>query len=116
MAGKRKSGKAPPGNKALRTALVRAARGAIRTKGSYFGALYRRVCARRGDKRAAVAVAHALLEVIYHMLLRQKPYEELGATYHDLRDHTRVAQRLVERLTGMGYEVTITAQPAAAAA
>jgi transposase len=115
-AGKRKSGKAPPGNKALRTALVRAARGAIRTKGSYFGALYRRICARRGDKRATVAVAHALLVVIYQMLLWQKPYEELGASYYDVRERGRAAQRLVERLTRMGYEVTITSSSATAAA
>jgi transposase len=115
-AGTRKRGKAPPGNKALRRALVRAARGAIRTKGSYFGALYRRLCARRGDKRATVAVAHALLTVIYHMLLWQKPYHELGDSYHDERDREKVAQRLRERLTRMGYDVTITAAPTAAAA
>jgi len=115
-AGKRKGGKAPPGNKALRTALVRAARGAIRTKGSYFGALHRRICARRGDKRATVAVAHALLGVIYHLLLWQEPYQELGEGYYDTRDRGRAAQRLVERLTRMGYEVTITASPASAAA
>jgi transposase len=115
-AGKRKGGKAPPGNKALRTALVRAARGAIGTKDSYFGALYRRIVARRGDKRATVAVARALLEVIYHMLLWQTPYHELGADYFDVRDRERNAQRLVERLSRMGYAVTITAQPTAAAA
>jgi transposase len=114
-AGKRKGSKAPPGNKALRRALVRAARGAIRTKESYFGALYRRIAARRGDKRAAVAVAHALLEVIYHMLLWQKPYHEWGADYFDQRDRERNAQRLVERLTRMGYAVTITTPTAAAA-
>jgi transposase len=115
-AGKRKGRKAPPGNKALRTALVRAARGAIRTKGSYFGALYHRIAARRGDKRATVAVARALLEVIYHMLLWQKPYEELGDDYFDQRDRGRNAQRLVDRLTRMGYEVAITARPNAVAA
>jgi transposase len=115
-AGKRKGGKAPPGNKALRRALVRAARGAIRTKGSYFGALHRRICARRGEKRATVAVAHALLVVIYHLLLWQEPYQELGDSYYDTRDRGRAAKRLVERLTRMGYEVTITASPAAAAA
>lgn len=114
-AGKRKGRQAPPGNKALRTALVRAARGAIRTKGSYFGALYRRLAARRGDKRATVAVARALLEVIYHMLLWQKPYDDLGEDYFDQRDRSRNAQRLVERLTRMGYEVAIIARPTALA-
>jgi transposase len=115
-AGKRKGRKAPPGNTALRTALVRAARGAIRTKDSYFGALYRRICIRRGDKRAIVAVAHALLTVIYHRLLWQTPYQELGAGYYDQRDRKKASQRLIERLKQMGYEVTITTNPAAAAA
>jgi transposase len=115
-AGKRYSGKTPPGNRALRKALVQAARGAIRTKESSFGALYRRVCARRGDKRATVAVAHALLVVIYQILLWQKPYEELGAAYVDLQDRTRNAQRLVKRLNRLGYDVVVTPRPAATAA
>jgi transposase len=115
-AGKRYSGKTPPGNRALRAALVAAARSAIRTKESSFGALYRRIAARRGDKRATVAVAHALLVVIYHILKWQQPYEELGANYFDLQHRENTAQRLLTRLTRMGYEVTIQARPAAAAA
>lgn len=115
-AGKQRKGKAPPGNKALRKALVQAARGAIRTKNSYFGALYRRVCARRGDKRAVVAVAHALLVVIYHLLLRQEPYHELGAHYLDAQHPERTAKRLLARLERLGYQITIEAQPALAAA
>jgi transposase len=116
-AGKRYSGKTNPGNRALRAALVAAARSAIRTKESYFGALYRRVAARRGDKRAIVAVAHAMLVVIYHVLLWQQPYEELGAGYFDLRKREDTAQRLVKRLTHMGYAVTLAeAGPLVAAA
>jgi transposase len=114
--GKRYSGKTNPGNRALRAALVAAARSAIRTKDSYFGALYRRVAARRGDKRATVAVAHALLVVIYHVLLWQRPYEELGAGYFDLHKREDTAQRLLKRLTRMGYEITLRASPPAAVA
>src|SRR5712692_12050299 len=101
--GKRRSVKTPPGNKALRRALVVAAHGAVKTKDSYFGALYRRVKPRRGHKRAIVAVAHALLVVIYHVLLRQQPYEELGARYLDERHPEKSAQRLVRRLRELGY-------------
>jgi transposase len=106
-AGKRYSGKTNPGNRALRAALVAAARSAIRTKDSYFGALYRRVAARRGDKRATVAVAQAMLVVIYHILLWQRPYAELGAGYFDLRKWEDTAQRLIKLLTRMGYAVTL---------
>jgi transposase len=115
-AGRQKGGKLPPGNRALRKALVQAAHGAIRTKESCFGALYRRVKARRGVKRAIVAVAHALLVVIYHVLLRQEPYQELGADYLVSKHPDRTADRLVGRLTKLGYQVTITRCPEAAAA
>ena len=113
--GKRQAVKTPPGNKALRRALVIAAHGAVRTKDSYFGALYRRVKGRRGHKRAIVAVAHALLGVIYYVLLRQQPYEELGAHYLDERQPEKSAQRLVRRLQELGYQVTLEAREPAAA-
>ncbi len=113
--GKRRAVKTPPGNKALRRALVIAAHGAIKTKDSYFGALYRRVKGRRGHKRAIVAVAHALLGVIYYVLLRQRPYEELGAHYLDERQPEKSAKRLVRRLRELGYEVTLAAREPVAA-
>lgn len=113
--GKRQAVKTPPGNKALRRALVIAAHGAVRTKDSYFGVLYRRVKGRRGHKRAIVAVAHALLGVIYYVLLRQQPYEELGAHYLDERQPEKSAQRLVRRLRELGYEVTLPAREPTAA-
>jgi len=113
--GKRQAVKTPPGNKALRRALVIAAHGAVRTKDSYFGVLYRRVKGRRGHKRAIVAVAHALLGVIYYVLLRQQQYEELGAHYLDERQPEKSAQRLVRRLRELGYQVTVEAREPAAA-
>ena len=64
-----------------------------------------------------MAVAHALLVVIYHILLWQQPYEELGANYFDLRKREDTAQRLIKRLTRMGYAVTLQeATPIATAA
>ena len=66
-------------------------------------------------RRATVAVAHALLVVIYHILLWQKPYEELGAAYVDLQDRTKNAQRLVKRLNRLGYDVVVTPRAASSA-
>jgi len=60
-AGKRKSGAIGPGNTWLRAALVEAAHAAAPTKGTYLAAQYRRMAARRGAKRAAVAVGHTIL-------------------------------------------------------
>jgi transposase len=58
------------GNPWLRTALVEAAWGAVRTKGSYLAVQYHRLAARRGAKRAIIAVAHTILVTIYHLLHR----------------------------------------------
>lgn len=108
-AGKRFSGKTTHGNAALRKALVQAAHGACRAKGTSFKALYHRVAARRGRKRAIVAVARAILVVLYHVLLYQEPYRELGEGYLDERRREDTAKHLAQRLRKLGYEVTMTA-------
>jgi transposase len=106
-AGKRKSGRTRKGNPWLREALVEAARAAARTRGSYLGAQYRRIAARRGSKRAAVAVAHTLLGIIYHLLKHGTVYSDLGDTYFDERDRLAVARRARKRLEALGFTVTI---------
>lgn len=107
-AGKQRSGKTRKGNTYLRAVLVRAARGAARTKGTYLSALYHRIAARRGANRAAVAVGHAILVIIYHMLKRGTHYQELGADYFDKLNERAVVSRAVERLKALGYEVALT--------
>src|SRR5205085_3412303 len=54
--GKRRSGQTRRGNRWLRAALLQAAWAATRARGGYFGAQFRRIARRRGEKRAAVAV------------------------------------------------------------
>lgn len=106
-AGKRQSGRTRKGNPWLRTLLVEAAQAAGRTKGTYLGAHYRRLAARRGKKRAAVAVGHSILVIIYHLLTEERDYEDLGAQFFDERDRQRVERRLVRRLEALGYAVTL---------
>jgi transposase len=106
-AGKRRSGKTPRGNPWLKRALVQAAWAASHTKGTYLAASYRRLAARRGRKRALVALGHALLGIIYHMLREGADYRELGGDYFDRRDRERLARRLVRRLEGLGLKVTV---------
>jgi transposase len=108
-AGKRKSGRSGHGNRWLRSALVEAARAAARTKGTYLSAQYRRIAARRGDKRAILAVAHSILVTIYHMLRDGTPYRQLGGNYFDERDRIHVVQRAVRRIERLGYKVTLEA-------
>jgi transposase len=106
-AGKRLSGKTRKGSPWLRAALVEAARAAGRSKTTYLGAQYRRIAARRGARRAAVAVAHSILVIVYHILTRHEPYRDLGVTYFDERDRRAVERRLVKRLEALGYEVSV---------
>ena len=80
-AGKRGKSSVRPGNPYLRSALVEAALAATREKDCYFREKYYRLKARRGHKRAVVAVAHKLLVAIYHVLSTDTPYRELGADY-----------------------------------
>jgi transposase len=112
-AGKRRSGRTRRGSPALRRILVQAAHAAGRSKTTYLGAQYRRLAARRGAKRAAVAVGHTILLIAYHLLTRARVYADLGPTYYDQRDRDAVRRRLVGRLEKLGYAVTTT--PVAAA-
>jgi transposase len=106
--GKRRSGKTTKGNPWLRAALVEAAHAAGRTRNTYLSAQYRRLASRRGKKRAAVAVGHTILVIAYNLLLRRSyGYEELGGDYFDKRDRQGVERRLVRRLEGLGYKVSL---------
>jgi transposase len=109
--GKRLSGKTRKGNPWLRTALVEAGQAAGRATRTYLGALYRRLVARRGKKRATVAVGHSILVIAYHVLTEDTVYQELGSQYFDQRDRLVVERRLVRRLEGLGYKVNL--EPAA---
>lgn len=110
-AGKRHSGKTRKGNRWLRQALIEAAHGAARSKDTYLAAQYQRLAARRGKKRAAIAVAHSILVIAYHVLRRRQPYRELGPNFFDERDKTRVQRRLIQRLEKLGF--TVELHPAA---
>jgi len=105
-AGKRLSGRTRHGNSWLKAALVEAAWGAVHTHDSYLAALYHRLAARRGAKRAIVAVAHAILVIIYHLLRHGTSYRELGSNYFDERDRQATVRRAVRRLERLGYQVT----------
>jgi transposase len=106
-AGKRLSGRTRHGNTWLKAALVEAAWGAVHTRDSYLAALYHRLAGRRGAKRAIVAVAHALVVIVYHLLRDGTAYRELGGNYFDERDRQATVRRAVRRLERLGYQVTL---------
>lgn len=105
--GRRFSGKTRQGNPWLRRLLVQVAHAAAHSKKSYLAVQYRRIASRRGAKRAAMAVAHSILVIIYHVLLEQKPYQDLGSNFFDERDRQAVEKQLVRRLERLGYQVDL---------
>jgi hypothetical protein len=112
-AGKRLSGKTRKGNLFLRCLLVQAAHSASHQKHCYLAEHYRRIAKRRGAKRAAVAVAHSILVIIYHLLSDQTTYLEKGETFFEERDREGTQKRLVRQLSRLGYQVEL--QPLAQA-
>jgi len=113
-AGKRKSSRIPSGNVYLKSGLVEAANAAARAKGTYLRDKFFRLKARRGYKRAVVAVAHKILVAIYHMLSQQVSYNDLGDLYLDKLNKNHLTRNLVHRLERLGYAVTLTPQQKAA--
>ncbi len=110
---KRHSGKTRKGNKLLRSTLVVCAHAAIKNKVSYFSAQYQRICARRGGKRAIVAVAHSMLVAIYHILKDGTPFRDLGAGYYNQFNRERKINSYLKKLRELGWEASATAvQPA----
>jgi transposase len=113
--GKRYSGRTTKGNKPLASIMVQAAWSAVRTKDTFLKSRYYRLAARRGKKRAIVAVAHSMLISAWHMLTYQQPYQELGGNYFDQRKKETKVSYLVRRLEKLtGGSVSIELQPAAA--
>ena len=110
-AGKHKSGKTRKGNRWLRAALTEATLSGVQANNSAFGARYRRILRHRGHKKAVVAVAHAMLRTIYHVLANCRTYQNPGADYFDRRHAQRVTRRAIHTLERLGYRVTL--EPAA---
>jgi hypothetical protein len=93
--------------------LVEVAHVAAKTKDTCLAAQYRRIAARRGKKRALVALGHPILVIVYHLRTRREPYRDLGVAYFDQRERQHVEPRLVRRLERLGY--TVSLQPTAPA-
>jgi transposase len=113
-AGKRYSGRITPGNKWLKSCLTEAAWAASRTKNTYLKARYHRLAARRGKKRAIVAVGHTILIMAYHIINEQSTYKELGADYFDRLNEQAIIRRLTSRIEKLGYQVDLTKTEAVA--
>lgn len=106
-AGKRKSGKTRKGNSLLRTTLITCAHAAVKDKKSYFHALFMRISAHRGTKRAYVAVAHSMLIAIYHILKDSVVFKDLGTDYYNQFNKERKIVAYLKKLKALGWEAPV---------
>ena len=104
-AGKSRRAKPRKGDVWLRRALGLAASGAVRKKGCFLGAKYRRIASRRGKARAMVAVGHTILQIVHYLLATRQPYAELGADFYDKVDTDRKVRYHLKRLAQLGVTV-----------
>lgn len=111
-AGKRRSTRVRKSAPWLKTTLVTAAWAGVRVKDSYLHAQFLRLRARRGAKKAILAVAASMLTAAYFMLRDGVEYQDLGADHFDRRDRTKVIHRLVRRLRDLGCQVAVTPEAA----
>ena len=106
-AGKRRSNRLRKGAPWLKTTLVQCAWAAVKKKDSYLQAQFYRIKARRGPKKAIMAVAASILTAIYHMLKDGTMYKDLGGNHFDRRSTDQQKNRLIKRLAELGYAVEI---------
>jgi transposase len=104
-AGKRQSGRTRKGNRYLRRALIQSGWAAGRSKEGFLMAVFFRVAGHRGMKRAAMAVAHKILVIAYHVIRDGVEYREMGGDFFDRRNPERTARRLARRLDRIGFAV-----------
>lgn len=106
--GKRRPARTRKAAPHLRTILVQAAWAAVRVKDSYYGAMFRKLCTRRGPQIAIVAVARKILETIWHLLTNEVDHTDLGADFYQRRQNPEAqARHLVAKLEALGKKVSI---------
>jgi transposase len=113
-AGRIKSTATRPGNAYLKAALGAAALSVAHTQGTYLSAKYKRIAARRGPKKALVAVEHAILTAVWSMAHTGALYDDPGADYFTRRNPERMKKHALNQLQRLGYEVTLSAAAATA--
>lgn len=104
-AGKRKSGKSPVRKHHLKTIMIEVDWAAIKKKDSYFKDKYYRLKARRGAKRAIVAIAHRILLGIYHVIKDGADFRDLGGDYLTLRNKSQKVFHLRKQALAMGFDL-----------
>ena len=104
-AGKRKSGRSPVRKHHLKTIMIEVAWAAIKKKGSYFKDKYYRLKARRGAKKAIVAIAHRIHLGVYHVIKDGAEFRDLGEDYLTLRNKEKKVLYLQKQALALGFNL-----------
>jgi transposase len=113
-AGRRKRARTKKGNKWLSAILVQCAQAAGHSKNTYLGAQFHRFAGRKGKNKAAVIVAHSILEAAYFVIRNQVSYHELGPSHFDQLKKDHIINAYIKRLENLGLKVQVTQLPVAA--
>jgi hypothetical protein len=105
--GKRRSGRTRKGDRYLRRVLCQTAWAIAHSKDNYLTALFYRLAARIGIKKAILAVAHQVLRIVFHIIRDGAVYRELGGNYFDRLHPERTTKRLLRRLEQLGHQVSL---------
>jgi len=104
-AGKRKSGRSPVRKHHLKTIMIEVAWAAVKKNGSYFKDKYYRLKARRGAKKAIVAIAHRILLGVYHVIKDGAEFRDLGEDYLTLRNKEKKVLYLQKQALALGFNL-----------
>ena len=104
-AGKRKNGKSPVRKHHLKAIMLEVAWAAVKKKGSYFKDKYYRLKARRGAKKAIVAIAHRILLGIYHVIKDGAAFRDLGENYLTLKNKSQKVFHLRKQALSLGFDL-----------
>jgi transposase len=107
--GKARPTKTRKGNRYLRRILVQAGHAAAHKRDSYLRAQYYRIARRRGAGRAAMAVGHTILQIVYYLIVRGESYHEVGADYLERRNAEGRIRYLKRELEKLNVRVTVEA-------
>lgn len=110
-AGVNYSHRSPKGNRNMRRILNQAANAAVKSKGTIFELVYRRMAPRLGHKQTIGVVAHRQCRLIWKVLHDGVRYEERGPAVTKESKQRRTA-KMIRQLRTLGYRVEpVNAQP-----
>ena len=104
-AGKRKSGRTSVRNHPFKTILIEVAWAAVKKKGSYYRVKYFKLKARRGAKKAIVAIAHRISKAIYNIIKHGVVFTDLGENYLTAQTRQREINNIKRKAGQLGYKL-----------